>query len=103
LVTSGVTSPAVPDERLGAGLEAGLRRGNPHMKHINFVKRGWITLDLTPTVAQADFWEVDGVNARSLGEASFRTAFTVAAGTPRLVPASGPTTARADAPELAPE
>ncbi len=102
-VTSAVSSPAVPDERLGGSLEAGLQRGNPHMKHINFVKRGWLVLDLTPSVAQADYWEVDGVAADDMGEASFRVAFTVRPDAPRLDEASGPTTPRVDAPELAPE
>lgn len=102
LVTSAVSSPALPDERLGAGLEAALLRGNPHMKHINFIKRGWITLDVTPTASQADFWEIDGVEADDAGDPSFRIAFTVASGTPRLEQASGATEPRGDAPELAP-
>ncbi len=102
LVTSAVSSPALPDPRLGASLEEGLRRGNPHMKHINFIKRGWITLDVTPGASQADFWEIDGVEADDAGDPSFRIAFTVTAGTPRLEQASGATEPRGDAPELAP-
>jgi hypothetical protein len=72
------------------------------MKHINFVKRGWITLDVTPASSQADFWEIDGVEADDAGDPSFRIAFTVTAGTPRLEQASGATEPRGDAPELAP-
>lgn len=102
LVTSAVSSPALPEPRLGASLEAGFRRGNPHLKHINFIRRGWITLDVTRTTSQADFWEIDGVEADDAGDASFRIAFTVTSGTPRLEQASGATEPRGDAPELAP-
>lgn len=101
-VTSAVSSPALPDERLGGSLEEGLLRGNPHMKHINFVKRGWITLDVTPTTTQADYWEIDGVEADDAGDPSFAVAFTVTSGTPRLTEATVPTEIRAGAPELAP-
>ncbi|MEZ4247574.1 MAG: alkaline phosphatase D family protein [Polyangiales bacterium] len=102
-VTSGVSSPALPDERLGGSLEEGLRRNNPHMKHINFVKRGWITLDVTPSTVQADFWEIDGVEWDDTGDATFRTAFRTTAGSRRLEMAAEPTSARANAAELAPE
>ncbi|MCB9632167.1 MAG: hypothetical protein H6721_08555 [Sandaracinus sp.] len=73
------------------------------MKHINFVKRGWITLDVTPSTVQADFWEIDGVEWDDTGDATFRTAFRTTAGSRRLEMAAEPTSARANAAELAPE
>ena len=100
-VCAGVSSPGV-EGIVGMVLEDNARENNPHIKYVNFRQRGWIVLDLTPAQAQADYFVVDGVRA-SEGEASFATAYRVAAGAARLEVQTTPTEPRPDAAALAPD
>lgn len=98
-VCSSVTSPGLNDP---GGAIAGLLRGvNPHFKHVDFTRRGYTLLDLTPERIVAEWWTVETVSQPSPLE-SFSVAFEVRRGSNRLVP-SARTEPRAGAAPLAPE
>ncbi len=97
-VTTSITSPGLPDPD---GLLAGIVFAqNPHIKHVDLDRRGYLLLDIRPERVVGEFWVVDTVAAPSAVE-SFVTAFEVGHGTNRLRP-SAMTPPKADAPPLAP-
>ena len=101
-VTTSVTSNSGFDARVAPSFERSLMGTNRHIKHVDLVCRGWLTLDLTPARAQADFFVVDGVTPQA-GEASHLTSWYVDAGTRHLREADGALGPRDDAPAAAPD
>lgn len=101
-VTTSITSNSPFDARTAPSFEGILQRANPHIKHVDLVQRGWLTLDLTVGRAQADFFVVDGVTPEA-GVASHLTSWYVDAGTRHLREADGALPARANPPSLAPD
>jgi alkaline phosphatase D len=98
-VGTSVSSPGVDTDTSGTVANT-LRGINPHFKHINLHKRGYLLLDVTPARVVGEFWQIDTVASPSRVQ-TFAAAFEVQAGTNRLVP-SAQTTPRANAPLLAP-
>ena len=97
-VTTSITSPGLPDPD---GLFAGIIFGqNPHIKHADLDRRGYLLLDIRPERVVGEFWVVDTVAVPSAVE-TFVTAFEVQHGTHRLQP-SAMTTPKDDIPPPAP-
>jgi alkaline phosphatase D len=102
LVTPSITSPSgfgTPDQA-AARMEK-LLRERPHLRYIDGALRGYMVLDLTSERAQADWYYVPTVTERTTAE-EFGKGLASAAGTPHLVPASGPAAAKSSAAEPAP-
>jgi len=97
-VGTSVSSPGLDDPN--GSTAAFLRSVNPHFKYIDFNRRGYMLLDVTPQRAVCERWYVDTVASVSNIE-TFGIAFEVAHGSNRLQP-SAMTTPRSDAPPLAP-
>ncbi len=97
-VTTSVTSPGLDDTQ--GGIAAYLRNVNPHIKYIDFNRRGYLLLDVTAARTVAEWWYVDTVGSVSNVE-TFGAAFEVQAGSPRVVP-SAQTMPKVDPPALAP-
>jgi alkaline phosphatase D len=97
-VTTSITSPAFPDP--DGRVAALTRRVNPHMKYVDFNRRGYLLVDVTPARVVGEWWHVDTVD-RPDGAQVLAAAFEVRDGEARLVEA-GPTAPRAHAPEPAP-
>jgi alkaline phosphatase D len=96
-VGTSISSPGVNDPNNGiANL---LRSINPHFKHIDLNRRGYMLLDATPERVVCEWWYVETVQIASRLQ-SFGTAFEVRAGTNRLAPAAQ--TTPPPAPALAP-
>jgi alkaline phosphatase D len=98
-VGTSVSSPGVDSDTNGA-VAGFLRSVNPHFKYINLHRRGYMLLDVTAERVVCEWWYVDTVASPSNIE-TFAVAFEVRHGMNRLAPAAQ-TTARADAPALAP-
>jgi len=97
-VTTSITSPGLDDP---SGATAGFVRSvNPHIKYVDFNRRGYALLDATPARVVCEWWYVDTVTSVSPLQ-TFGTAFEVQDGSNRLVP-SAQTAARANPPPLAP-
>jgi alkaline phosphatase D len=97
-VTSSITSPGLPDpDDVLAGI---VLSQNPHIKHVDLDRRGYLLLDLQPARVVGEFYVIDTVTAASKHE-SFVTAFEVQLGSNHLVP-SAQTTPRANPPAAAP-
>ena len=97
-VTTSITSPGLNDP---AGQTAAfLRSVNPHFKYIDFNRRGYMLLDVTPARVVGEWWYVDTVASASNVQ-SFGVAFEMQDGTNRLV-ASAQTTPPSNPPALAP-
>jgi alkaline phosphatase D len=97
-VATSITSPGLPDPD---GLFAGIIFGqNPHIRHADLDRRGYLLLDIQPQRVVGEFWVVDTVAAPSAVQ-SFVTAFEVQHGTNRLVP-SAMTTPKPSPPPPAP-
>ena len=97
-VGTSVTSPGLSDP--DGSTAAFLRSVHPHFKYIDFERRGYMLLDVTPQRAVCEWWYVDTV-ASITNIQTFGTAFEVQHGTNRLQP-SAQTAPRANAPALAP-
>jgi alkaline phosphatase D len=85
-VGTSVTSPGVDTDTSG-GIAGFLRSVNPHFKYINLHRRGYMLVDVDPERVVCEWWHVDTVSQPSSGQ-SFATAFAVANGSQRLVPAT---------------
>jgi alkaline phosphatase D len=97
-VTTSITSPGLPDPD---GTFAGIIFSqNPHIKHADLDRRGYLLLDIQPARVVGEFYVIDTVAAPSAVE-SFVTAFEVQAGSNHLVP-SAQTPAKANPPAPAP-
>lgn len=97
-VTTSITSPGLNDP---AGTTAQFVRSvNPHIKYVDFNRRGYMLLDVTRDRVVSEWWHVDTVASLSKVE-TFATAFEVVQGSNRLAP-SAMTTPRANPPALAP-
>lgn len=97
-VTTSITSPGLPDPD---GVFAGIVFAqNPHIKHADLDRRGYLLLDVQPERVVGEFWIVDTVAAPSPHQ-SFVTAFEVRHGSHHLSP-SAQTPPKADAPAPAP-
>ena len=97
-VTTSITSPGLPDP--DGTFAAILFSQNPHIKHADLDRRGYLLLDLKPSRVVGEFYVVDTVTAPSTVE-SFVTAFEVQAGSNHLVP-SAQTPAKPHPPAPAP-
>jgi alkaline phosphatase D len=97
-VGTSVTSPGLDDPN--GSTAAFLRSVNPHFKYIDFNRRGYMLLDVTPQRVVCEWWYVDTVASVSNIE-TFGVAFEVQHGSNRLQP-SAMTTPRAAAPLSAP-
>ena len=73
--------PAEAEERV-----AEYRARLPHLKYLDFWHRGYGLLDLDRERARAEWWHVEGVEQRGLGE-HLGAAFETRSGTNRLLPA----------------
>jgi alkaline phosphatase D len=97
-VTTSITSPGLPDPD---GLLAGIVFAqNPHVRHADLDRRGYLLLDIQPARVVGEFWVVDTVAAPSHVQ-TFVTAFEVRDGTNHLAP-SAMTTPKANPPAPAP-
>jgi alkaline phosphatase D len=97
-VTTSVSSPAFPDP--DGQVAALTQRVNPHMKYVDFNRRGYLLVDVTPARVLAEWWHVDRVDVPD-GAQTLAVAFEVQRGAPHLVAASA-SAERDDAPPLAP-
>jgi alkaline phosphatase D len=77
------------------------RKARPHLRYLEGLHRGYVVLDVTRERAQADWYYVPTVNARTRLE-EFGKALMTEAGHPHLVEAASPAPDRADADEPAP-
>ena len=97
-VGTSITSPGVNDP--GNQIAALLRSINPHFKHIDLNRRGYMLLDVTPERVVCEWWHVETVQVPSPLQ-TFGVAFEVRHGSNRLAPAAQ-TQPPAAAPEPAP-
>lgn len=97
-VCTSISSPGLSDP--SGSTAAYLKSQNPHFKFIDFNRRGYSLLDITPERVVCEWWFVDTVAAPSRVQ-TFGTAFEVRRGTNRLAPAAQ-TTPAADPPAPAP-
>jgi alkaline phosphatase D len=97
-VTTSITSPGLNDPAGNTALF--VRSVNPHIKYVDFNRRGYMLLDVTRERTVSEWWHVDTVAALSNVE-TFAQAFEVTQGSNRLAP-SAMTTPRVNAPALAP-
>ncbi|MFO7567845.1 MAG: alkaline phosphatase D family protein [Enhygromyxa sp.] len=99
-VTPGVTSPGLSFDPGTLALLAPL---NPHTRWLEVLRKGYMTIDLTPERCQADFWLFSGaqVVSSSFGGSTYAASWQVQSGAPVLVEADGPAPGKAAAPELA--
>jgi alkaline phosphatase D len=98
LVTTSISSPAFPDP--DGQVAALTQHVNPHMKYVDFNRRGYLLVDVTPARVLAEWWHIDRVDVPD-GAQTLAVAFEVRRGAPHLV-AAGPSAERDDAPPLAP-
>jgi alkaline phosphatase D len=80
LGTTSITSPSEGDYFTPFGIDfaAGVRARNPHVKHIDAVRRGFLLLTLTPEQATAEFFSVSNILSKQY-EVERTAAFTIAA------------------------
>lgn len=97
-VATSITSPGLPDP--DGVFAAIITSQNPHIKHVDLDRRGYLLLDVQPERVVGEFWIVDTVTAPSANQ-SFVTAYEVRHGTNRLVP-SAQTPGKPNPPALAP-
>jgi len=78
-----------------------LMANNPHLKYANIAERGYLLLDITAERTQGEYFFTGLPVVRDATE-TFRRAQVVAAGSNRMTLGTLPSTARTDAPALAP-
>jgi alkaline phosphatase D len=97
-VATSITSPGLPDPD---GAVSGIVFAqNPHIKHIDLDRRGYLLLDLKPERVVGEFWVIDTVAAPSSVQ-TLGAAWEVRDGTNRLAP-SAQTPPKANPPAPAP-
>jgi alkaline phosphatase D len=77
------SSPPGKDPAEAAAREAEYRARLPHLRYLDFWRRGYTVLDLDRRRARAEWWHVEGVDRPGLG-ARLAAAFETRAGTSRL-------------------
>ncbi|HSI52094.1 MAG TPA: alkaline phosphatase D family protein [Ideonella sp.] len=97
-VGTSVTSPGIDDPT--NQIAGYLKSQNPHFKHIDLNRRGYMLLDIDASRIVCEFWNVDTITAPSTVE-SLSTTWQVTSGSQRLS-AGTPTLSRSGAPVLAP-
>ncbi|MCA9691134.1 MAG: alkaline phosphatase D family protein [Nannocystaceae bacterium] len=98
-VTPAITSPGL----LGSPEFIELvRESNPHVRWVDFDKRGYVLLDVTAERLQADFFHVQGVTSMALDDEFFAAGFAVESGKSWITPVGMPAPPPADPPPLAP-
>lgn len=104
-ITPSVTSSGLPEVNNVADV---VRLLNTHIKYVETASHGYVLLDITPARTQGEFWYVDTITERNPGE-RFAAAFLTRdatggdeGGWNRLERSDAPSTARLDAPSLAP-
>jgi len=102
LVTSSVTTPTWASGDFAAVVEADLGAWNPHVRHVDFRRRGWLELAFTPDAVAADFHVVDGTDVLD-GRASLDASVVVDRGRARIAAADGPFRSERPVPPLAPD
>lgn len=84
-VATSITSPGLPDP--DGTYAAIIFSQNPHIKHADLDRRGYLLLDVQPERVVGEFWIVDTVMAPSNVQ-TFVTAFEVRDGTNHLMPSA---------------
>lgn len=93
-ITPAVSSPSPITDPVEAVNRAKLLPTvSPHIKYVDFVKRGYVVMDVTRQQAQGEIYHVPTVDERVDGETLAKT-FVTEAGNNHLQLALGPTTAR---------
>ena len=65
-IATSVTSPGQPDP--DGALSFAVRALNPHLKYVEFTRRGYVLLDITPQRVSSEWWYVDSVLAPGASE-----------------------------------
>ncbi len=82
-VSPAVSSPGIVNPLLAAGVSEALQAAMPHMKYVDFYRRGYVLLDITHERIQAEWHHVGSVNFPGLGD-FFSRAYAVYNGEPGL-------------------
>jgi alkaline phosphatase D len=100
-VTPGITSPGIAVDQNTVDY---LRSINPHVRWVDIVARGYMTLDVDAERVHCDWWHYGvGLVESAVAVAPIHAAaWTVESGVARLIEGSGPAPDKADAPLLAP-
>jgi alkaline phosphatase D len=98
-VTPAVTSPGLTGFE---DLIEAARPFNPHIRWFDPVLRGYVILDVTPQRTQSAWFHFDDITQPTAQNESFASAWSVQAGSTRLVEDSEPAMDKPGAPELAP-
>jgi alkaline phosphatase D len=93
--TPAVSSPGVADADAAAQRSTRVRDASPHVKFLDYHKRGYVLLDIDRERVQGEFWHVDTVAAPSRAE-TLAAAFVNEAGANRLQPVNSASPARRD-------
>lgn len=101
LVTPAVTSPGIDDATQAAQFGGAIRATHPHVRYVDLFHRGYALLDVTRERVQCEWYHVATIKERNTAE-TLANSLQVKSGTNPLVPATTPSTPRADAPALAP-
>jgi len=91
-VTPAVSSPGVRERAEAESRATDILERHPHILWADLWHRGYVTVDLTPEGAQADWWHFASVEVPS-ADARFARAFRVRPGASRLESADGPVVA----------
>jgi alkaline phosphatase D len=98
-VTPAVTSPGLVGFE---GVIAMARPFNPHIRWFDPTLRGYVILDITPERTQSAWFHFDDITRPTPGNESFASAWSVQAGSTRLVEESQPALDKPGAPDPAP-
>lgn len=91
--TPAVSSPGVLDPLAAMEREKLIRGASPHVKYVEYHKRGYLLLDIDHERIQGEFWHVTTVDVPSREE-TLGAAFVNEAGANRLLPVSSASAAR---------
>ncbi len=100
-VGPGITSPAIEDPAQAAGLQAQIGATHPHVKYVDLNRRGYMLVDIDKDRAQCEWYHMRTILERRAEEDLGRT-LQVAAGSTKLVAASGPSRQRSNPAPFAP-
>ena len=100
-VTPSVTSPSGWDPETAPDRLRRLQETRPHLRWADGLTHGYVVLDLTADVIQADWFGVPTIEERTAGE-RFVKAFTSTSNSPHLLEAASPARPDGAAPDLAP-
>jgi hypothetical protein len=100
-VTPSVTSPSGWDAKTAPDRLGRLLETRPHLRWADGLTHGYLVLDLTPDVIQADWFGVPTIEERTAGE-RFVKGFTSTFNRPHLLEAASPAPPDGAAPDPAP-